>query len=71
LEVFQGFDAQAENHNEGAIPPMAEMQAMLWVALLQKRIPTPKVEPVYRLLASKSARIQYGVRSRSFFKLVL
>jgi dimethylaniline monooxygenase (N-oxide forming) len=55
------FDHAFLSRTSGAIPPMAEIQAMLWTLLLQKRIPIPKVEPVYRLLASKQARIQYGV----------
>jgi len=45
----------------GAIPPIAEEQAMLWALLLQKRAPIPKDPGYYRLLASKKARIQYGV----------
>lgn len=45
----------------GAIPPIAEEQAMLWALLLQKRVPLPKDEGHYRLLARKTARIQYGV----------
>lgn len=45
----------------GAIPPIAEEQAMLWALLLQKRVPIPKDEGHYRLLARKTARIQYGV----------
>lgn len=42
----------------GAIPPIAEEQAMLWSLLLQNRVPVPKDEGNYRLLAKKTARIQ-------------
>lgn len=42
----------------GAIPPIAEEQAMLWSLLLQGRVPVPKDEGNYRLLAKKTARIQ-------------
>ncbi|SCV68684.1 BQ2448_805 [Microbotryum intermedium] len=45
----------------GAIPCIAEQQAMLWSLLLAKKVPIPTSEPHYRLLASKTARIQYGV----------
>ncbi|KAL7009471.1 hypothetical protein EMMF5_001102 [Cystobasidiomycetes sp. EMM_F5] len=45
----------------GAIPPIAEEQAMLWALLLQGRVPVPKDPGHYRLLAAKKARIQYGV----------
>ncbi|KAI5476837.1 hypothetical protein MNV49_007133 [Pseudohyphozyma bogoriensis] len=45
----------------GAIPPIAEQQAMLWSLLLLKKIPVPTSTPTYRLLAKKTARIQYGV----------
>ncbi|SCZ90765.1 BZ3500_MvSof-1268-A1-R1_Chr1-3g02228 [Microbotryum saponariae] len=45
----------------GAIPCIAEQQAMLWSLLLAQKVPVPTTEPHYRLLASKTARIQYGV----------
>jgi dimethylaniline monooxygenase (N-oxide forming) len=45
----------------GAIPPIAEQQAMWWTALLLGRMPLPTSTPHYHLLASKGARIQYGV----------
>ncbi|ORY62871.1 hypothetical protein BCR35DRAFT_322448 [Leucosporidium creatinivorum] len=45
----------------GAIPPIAEQQAMLWALLVTKKVEIPTSEPYYRLLASEGARIQYGV----------
>ncbi|KAK4699073.1 hypothetical protein P7C70_g7195, partial [Phenoliferia sp. Uapishka_3] len=45
----------------GAIPPIAEQQAMLWALLLLERVPIPTSKPHYKLLASKGARIQHGV----------
>lgn len=45
----------------GAIPPIAEQQAMLWALLLLERVPIPTSKPHYKLLASSSARIQHGV----------
>ncbi|KAK3939722.1 hypothetical protein QBC46DRAFT_387095 [Diplogelasinospora grovesii] len=55
----------------GAIPPLAELQAQLWVAnlLAPERIPRPLLpedEPHYRLRTSKTARIQYGVDHESY-----
>lgn len=47
----------------GAIPPIAEEQAMLWSLLLQNRVPVPKDEGNYRLLAKKTARIQVSAFS--------
>jgi len=44
--------------HQGAIPPIAEEQAMLWTLLLQNRVPMPKDPGYYRLLAAKKARIQ-------------
>lgn len=44
----------------GAIPPIAEQQAMLWSLRLMNRVEDPTSEPHYKLLASKTARIQYG-----------
>jgi dimethylaniline monooxygenase (N-oxide forming) len=42
----------------GAIPPIAEQQAMLWSCLILNKVPVPSDSPHYRLLASKTARIQ-------------
>jgi len=51
----------------GAIPPLAELQAQLWVMNLLKRLPTPlKFEDHYRLRPSPSSRIQYGVDHESY-----
>jgi dimethylaniline monooxygenase (N-oxide forming) len=46
----------------GAIPPIAEQQAMWWTAYLLGKMPRlPSSEPHYHLLAPTNARIQYGV----------
>ena len=45
----------------GAIPPIAEQQAMWWTALTLDRMPIPTDPPHYHLLASRNSRIQYGV----------
>ncbi|KAJ9642534.1 hypothetical protein H2199_004915 [Coniosporium tulheliwenetii] len=45
----------------GAIPPIAEQQAMWWTTLLLGRMRIPTSPPHYHLLASKGSRIQYGV----------
>ncbi len=43
----------------GAIPPISEMQAMWWTALLQGKMQKPSSKQHYRLL--QSGRIDYGV----------
>ena len=55
----------------GAIPPLAEMQAQLWVLnlLRPERIPrelSPEDEPHYRLLSAPTSRITYGVDHESY-----
>ncbi|KAF2130405.1 dimethylaniline monooxygenase [Dothidotthia symphoricarpi CBS 119687] len=45
----------------GAIPPIAEQQAMWWVALITNRMTMPTDPPHYHLLSKDTARIQYGV----------
>ncbi|KAJ5736875.1 Monooxygenase [Penicillium malachiteum] len=45
----------------GAIPPIAEQQAMWWTTLITGRMQIPTDPPHYHLLAAKSSRIQYGV----------
>lgn len=45
----------------GAIPPIAEQQAMLWTLILLGKVPTPISPPHYRLLQNPSGRITYGV----------
>ncbi|KAH3919159.1 hypothetical protein HBI56_100610 [Parastagonospora nodorum] len=45
----------------GAIPPIAEQQAMWWTALITGRMALPTDPPHYHLLAKSSSRIQYGV----------
>jgi dimethylaniline monooxygenase (N-oxide forming) len=55
----------------GAIPPLAELQAQLWVLQLvaPRRIPRPLLPPDehhYRLLHPKGSRISYGVDHESY-----
>ncbi|POR32526.1 Dimethylaniline monooxygenase [N-oxide-forming] 2 [Tolypocladium paradoxum] len=55
----------------GAIPPLAEMQAQLWIVnlLAPNKIPrplSPNDEPHYRLLPPKGFRITYGVDHESY-----
>jgi dimethylaniline monooxygenase (N-oxide forming) len=45
----------------GAIPPIAEQQAMWWTALITGRMSAPTDPPHYHLLAPSTARIRYGV----------
>jgi len=45
----------------GAIPPIAEQQAMWWTALIRDRMLMPTDPPHYHLLAAKDSRIHYGV----------
>lgn len=64
--------------NLGAIPPLAELQAMLWVSrLLIPSLPSPSSallpkelhpsdEPHYRLTSREGARIRYGVDHESY-----
>ncbi|RYP50897.1 hypothetical protein DL769_010891 [Monosporascus sp. CRB-8-3] len=56
--------------NLGAIPPLAEMQAQLWVLnlLAPERVGPllPEDEPHYRLVSKKNARIRYGVDHESY-----
>ncbi|RKF83550.1 Dimethylaniline monooxygenase 2 [Golovinomyces cichoracearum] len=53
----------------GAIPPLAELQAQLWIAMLLNRIPSP-VLPIdtthYRLQTPRDSRISYGVDHESY-----
>lgn len=45
----------------GAIPPIAEMQAMFWISLLKGQVRNPLPPPNYYLLVRETARIKYGV----------
>lgn len=45
----------------GAIPPIAEQQAMWWTALITGDMQIPNDAPHYHLLAARGSRIQYGV----------
>ncbi|TVY55080.1 Dimethylaniline monooxygenase [N-oxide-forming] 2, partial [Lachnellula cervina] len=51
----------------GAIPPLSELQAQLWILNLLGRLPTRlSHEDHYRLQVPKSSRIQYGVDHESY-----
>ncbi|KJZ71823.1 hypothetical protein HIM_08794 [Hirsutella minnesotensis 3608] len=55
----------------GAIPPLAELQAQLWIVnlLAPTRLPralSPRDEPHYRLHSPPSSRITYGVDQESY-----
>ncbi|KAI1377123.1 FAD/NAD(P)-binding domain-containing protein [Hypoxylon crocopeplum] len=58
--------------NLGAIPPLAEFQAQLWVLnlLAPERVVgtplSPEDEPHYRLVSKRHARIRYGVDHESY-----
>jgi dimethylaniline monooxygenase (N-oxide forming) len=45
----------------GAIPPIAEQQAMWWTALITNQMSLPRDPPHYHLLAKETSRIKYGV----------
>ncbi|TCD70584.1 hypothetical protein EIP91_002614 [Steccherinum ochraceum] len=45
----------------GAIPPITEMQAFFWIALLKGQVRDPLPAPHYHLLVKETARIRYGV----------
>jgi len=45
----------------GAIPPIAEMQSLWWIALLKGYVKKPLPPPHYHLLVKETARIRYGV----------
>ncbi|PSN61072.1 dimethylaniline monooxygenase [Corynespora cassiicola Philippines] len=45
----------------GAIPPIAEQQAMWWTTLITGRMSIPTDPSHYHLLARKASRIHYGV----------
>lgn len=45
----------------GAIPPIAEQQAMWWTALILGRMAEPRHPGHYKLLTRTNARIEYGV----------
>ncbi|KAG9004845.1 hypothetical protein FRB94_002012 [Tulasnella sp. JGI-2019a] len=45
----------------GAIPPISEMQAQLWAAIITGQVPVPISRPYYHLLQGLGSRITYGV----------
>ena len=55
------------NCDTGAIPPLSEFQAQLWIQALLHRIPHPlRQETHYRLLTDSDRRIQYGVDHEAY-----
>lgn len=46
---------------KGAIPPIAEMQSLWWISLLNNQVRKPLPPPHYHLLVKETARIKYGV----------
>jgi len=54
----------------GAIPPIAEMQAQLWTAILTEQVPVPTSKPFYHLLQNPSARITYGVDHSAYISTI-
>lgn len=51
----------------GAIPPLAELQAQLWVLNLLGRLPSPlKEESHYKLRPPPNSRVTYGVDHESY-----
>jgi len=61
-----GFIGFVRLGDEGAIPPISEMQAMLWTAIITGKIPVPTSPPHYHLLVKETARIKYGVDHSSY-----
>lgn len=55
------------NGRSGAIPPLAEFQAQLWVLALLQKLPHKLVkEEHYRLHIAEDRRIQYGVDHENY-----
>ncbi|KAF2188584.1 dimethylaniline monooxygenase [Zopfia rhizophila CBS 207.26] len=51
----------------GAIPPLSEFQAQLWIQALLHQIPHPLTQEThYRLLTDSDRRIQYGVDHEAY-----
>jgi dimethylaniline monooxygenase (N-oxide forming) len=65
--VIPPFRTFALSATSGAIPPLAELQAQLWIISLLNRLPNPlQPEDNYRLHVSSNSRIQYGVDHESY-----
>lgn len=54
----------------GAIPPIAEQQAMWWTAYITGNMAMPQKPGHYRLLARPGARIEYGVDYSSYMAVL-
>lgn len=54
----------------GAIPPIAEQQALWWTALITSRMDIPKSPPHYHLLAKEESRIKYGVDHSAYMSVL-
>lgn len=54
----------------GAIPPIAEQQAMWWTALILEKMPEPRNAGHYKLLIKDNARIEYGVDYSTYMSVL-
>ena len=54
----------------GAIPPIAEQQAMWWIALILGKMQEPKHAGHYKLLTRNNARIEYGVDYSTYMSVL-
>jgi dimethylaniline monooxygenase (N-oxide forming) len=54
----------------GAIPPIAEQQAMWWTALITGRMSIPTDPPHYHLLSKDTSRIKYGVDHSAYMSVL-
>ena len=54
----------------GAIPPIAEQQAMWWTALILGKMEEPRRAGHYKLLTKNNARIEYGVDYSTYMSVL-
>jgi len=54
----------------GAIPPIAEQQAMWWTALILGKMREPRNPGHYKLLTRNNARIEYGVDYSTYMAIL-
>ena len=54
----------------GAIPPIAEQQAMWWTALILGKMEEPRHAGHYKLLTKNNARIEYGVDYSTYMSVL-
>ncbi|POS84139.1 hypothetical protein EPUL_005555, partial [Erysiphe pulchra] len=63
------YTSNQEYFLNSSIPPLAELQAQLWITMLLNRLPSP-LQPInsrhYRLQTSPKSRITYGVDHESY-----